>query len=1079
MPDELLISQTKIILPQRRKELLTRPRLLELLSDLLDFRLIIIAAPAGYGKTSLLIDFADQFDWPVCWYALDPLDNDLHRFLSHFVMSLKRRFPEFGDEVVNILRTTPADQLNIDYLVSALTNDIYEKITEHFFLVLDDYHLLNSNSQIDTFLSEFIQRADDNCHIAITSRKLLTLPDLPLMVARAQVGGLSIEELVFLPDEIQKLYNQVFNKKIDIKEATEIANASEGWITGLLLTSPMLRSGMGEPVKIARASGIGLYEYLAQQVLIQQAENVQNFLLNSSILEEFNADMCRDVIGKALGQTQDWNRLMESIFHSNLFVLPVDNEFKWLRYHHLFRDFLRNTLEKQRPEDAEKLKLQLAEYFYAKEDWEKVFDIYQNLKNHQAIAALIERMGSIFISKGKITKLSEWLGMLPNEMISNNPRLLSIHAAVLFNQGHIQLGNELLDRVIEMLSRDQNEKDFADNLIRRSSALRILGNYEAALADADKAIQITSEKIELEPLYSEALRAKGTILFQTGFLKEGLEALTQAVKISERVKNEEDTARILVEIGAIFERLGQFSSAENAYEKSLTYWQASGDSIWISTILNNLGVLQHSSGEFIKSFSNLEKSMHYSRMTGNQRMEGYALASIGDLYKDLEARDEASEAYQKAMEIAQQIEDQYLIFYLKTAAARLAVCQQQFSKADLLIRSANTLAKKSDSVFDSHKIILEQSYLEFASRKYQSIVENLDLTYRFFSKEGHIEDSVCAQVLLFSCLAKLGEFEKALVLIRDFSAGISDPARYIPSLVMVNELKELFKSLALNKEIGNEISGLLALLFDFQKLTQKSRRQIRKDASVVPFSPAKIKIRAFGRVEVMVKNRIVSNSDWKTQTCRDLFFLFLAHPEGLTKEEVGEIMWQDISPSELKLRFKNAIYRMRHAVGSETVHFQDNYYQFNRSTDYEYDVQNFINLSNLARDEKNLEKRIDAYKAAIGLYKGPYLADMGYQWIMPDRQKFHEMIVKNLLDLALLMFNSKQAEESLVFCRKALQEDPCNENIHRLMMEIFSSTGNKSAVTRQFRHCQKVLKDEINTHPSEETISLYTSLLER
>ncbi len=1079
MSGELPISQTKIILPQRRKELLSRPRLLELLSDLLDFRLIIIAAPAGYGKTSLLIDFADQFDWPVCWYALDPLDNDIHRFLSHFVMSIKRRFPEFGDEAINILRTTPADQLNLDYLVSVLTNDIYENITEHFILVLDDYHLLNSNSQIDKFLSEFIQHADDNCHIAITSRKLLTLPDLPLMVARAQVGGLSIEELVFHPDEIQKLYNQIFNKKIDIKEASEIADDSEGWITGLLLTSPMLRSGLGEPVKIARASGIGLYEYLAQQVLNQQPENVQEFLLNSSILEEFNAEMCHEVIGKALGQSQDWKTFMESIFHSNLFVLPVDTEYKWLRYHHLFRDFLRTTLESQRPDDAVKLKLQLAKYFYAKEDWEKVFDIYQNLKNFEAIAALIEGVGSAFISKGKIAKLSEWLKLLPEEMISNNSSLLSIQATVLFNQGHIQLGKEMLDRVIEMLSSDLKKREFADNLIRRSSALRVMGNYEAALSDVEKAISLTSKKIDLEPLYSEALRSKGIVLFQTGFLKEGLDNLTQALKICDRLKNEEDTARILVEIGAIYERLGQFSTAEKAYEKSLAYWQSSGDSIWISTILNNLGVLQHSSGEFIKSFSNFEKSMHYSRMTGNQRMEGYALASIGDLYKDLEAHEEASEAYQKAMEIAQQIEDQYLIFYVKIAAARLAITQQQFSKADLLIRSANTLAKKSGSVFDSHRIILEQSSLEFASRKYPSIVENLDLSYEFFSKEGHIEDSICAQVLLFSCLAKLGEFEKSLVLIKDFSDGISDPARYIPSLVMVNELKELFKSFILNNEIGVEISGLLALLLDFQKLTQKSRRRIRKEASVIPFSSARIEIRAFGRAEVMVRNRIVSISDWKTQTSRDLFFLFLAHPEGLTKEEVGEIMWRDISPSELKLRFKNAIYRMRHAVGSEVVHFQDTYYLFNRSIDYEYDVQNFINLSNLARDEKNPEKRIDTYKMANGLYQGPYLADLDYQWIIPDRQKFHEMVIDNLLDLAILLFNAKQPEESLMHCRKALQEDPCNENVHRLLMEIYSSMGNKSAVSRQYQFCQKVLKEEIGAQPSEETISLYTSLIER
>ena len=213
MPDELLISQTKIILPQRRKELLSRPRLLELMSDLLDFRLIIIAAPAGYGKTSLLIDFADQFDWPVCWYSLDPLDNDIHRFLSHFVMSIRRQFSEFGDEAINILRTTPADQLNLDYLVSALTNDIYEKITEHFILVLDDYHLLNSNNQIDTFLSEFIQHADDNCHIAITSRKLLTLPDLPLMVARAQVGGSRSKSWFSCQTRSKNFITRYFTKK--------------------------------------------------------------------------------------------------------------------------------------------------------------------------------------------------------------------------------------------------------------------------------------------------------------------------------------------------------------------------------------------------------------------------------------------------------------------------------------------------------------------------------------------------------------------------------------------------------------------------------------------------------------------------------------------------------------------------------------------------------------------------------------------------------------------------------------------------------------------------------------------------
>jgi LuxR family transcriptional regulator, maltose regulon positive regulatory protein len=1079
MAGELIISQTKILLPQRRRELLSRPRLLELMSDLLDFRLIIIAAPAGYGKTSLLIDFAYNFDWPVCWLALDPLDRDLYRFLSHFVMSIKWKFPNFGDEAVKILKTMPADQLNLDHLISLLTNEIYEKITEHFIIVLDDYHLLNSNNQIDRFLSEFIQRADENCHIVITSRKLLTLPDLPLMVARSQVGGLSIEELVFQTEEIQKLYNQVFHRKIDLKEASDIAAASEGWITGLLLTSPLLRSGLGEPIKIARASGIGLYEYLAQQVLSQQPENFQAFLLNSSILEEFNAEMCEEVIGKALNQNEDWIQMMESVFHNNLFVLPVDADFKWLRYHHLFRDFLRSTIEKQRPRDAEKLKIQLAKYFLAKEDYEKVFDIYKNIGNYEAIALLIQRVGSIFIARGKISKLAEWLELLPNDLIDQNPSLLSIKASVTFNQGHIQEGKDLLDKVLVMLGIAKDEKSYADNLIRRSSALRILGNYDAAKSDAERAIELTNGKLPLRLLYAEALRAKGTILYQTGFLKESLLFLEEAVKICEQENKGEDVARYLVEIGAIHERLGQFDAAERDYEKSLIYWQSIGDSIWVSTIYNNLGVLQHSSGEFLSSFYNLEKSMHYSQLTGNQRMEGYALASIGDLYKDLDALKEASDAYQKALEIAQQIEDQYLIIYLITAVARLDIQNGDLSKAEALIRTASTLAKKSGSSYDFNKVLLEQCALEFALKKYETILENLEIVNQYFSNEGHVEDSIRAQILLFISWEKLGGNKKSREFIKDFYQKINDPARYIPSLVMVNEQRELLKPLLAKKEIYSEVSGIFKYLDDFQKLTQKNRRQIRKEASVVPFAPAKIKIRAFGRTEVIVNNRTLAISDWKTQMSRDLFFLFLAHPEGLTKEEVGEIMWQEVSQSELRLRFKNAIYRMRHAIGSEAVHFQDNYYQFNRSIDYDYDVQDFLNESNFAREEKNPDKQIEAYKIAIGFYKGQYLPDMDYSWIMPDRQKYLELAIRNKLELIQLLICSQQYEEALAYINKSLKEDPCNEDIYRIGMEIYSLMGNKAAVSRQYELCLKILKKEINVPPSDATVALYKALMNR
>lgn len=1077
MAAQLPITRTKLLIPQRRRELLSRPRLLELLSELLDFRLIIIAAPAGYGKTSLLIDFASNFDWPVCWVSLDPLDNDPVRFLSHFVMSIRQQFPDFGEEAINMLQSTPADQLNSDYLISAMTNDIYEQIAEHFVVVLDDYHLVNANEEINQFLSDFIQRADDNCHIAVTSRKLLTLPDLPLMVARAQVGGLSIEELVFQPAEIQKLYSQAFNKTIDAREAEQIAAASEGWITGLLLTSPMLRSGLGEPVKIARASGIGLYEYLAQQVLDQQPQDIRDFLLNTSILEEFNAEMCREVVGKALSVKADWPRLMDTIYHHNLFVLPVDEEFRWLRYHHLFRDFLQSTLANQRPQDSEMIKLELAHYAARNQDWEKVFEIYRQLGKKEAIAELVERIGSEFISKGKIKKLSSWLNELPRAVVEENPALLSIQASVRVNQGQIQQGKDALDQVIKMLRVGNNAAQLAVNLIRRSAAHRVLGNYGEAEQDADEAIQLTKFSIDLAPSYSEALRAKGVLLYQKGVLREGLDFLNQALDVCRRSGNAEDQARIQVEIGAAHERLGNFKAAEDAYQISLKHWQAVGDSIWIPTILNNLGVLQHSSGEFVSSFYSLEKSLKYSQITGNQRMEGYALASIGDLYKDLEAMEEAEDAYQKAIEVAQQIEDQFLVFYIKTAMARLSIARQDLKKAMLQIQTAQSMARRSGSSYDTFKISLEKCALEFAGARFADIIEELELAEKYFTHEGHIEESVRSQALLMAALARLGKFSRAAKLFDQFIQGLEIPARRIPSQVVLNEHQPILKSLLNKKEIGFRISTLFIYMDEFRKLTQKSRRKIRKEASAVQFAPPHLEIRVLGKMEVSVSSRPLTISDWKTQTSRDLFFLFLAHPEGLNKEEVGELMWGELSPAELKLRFKNAIYRMRHAIGSEAVLFTDNFYQFNRSIDYEYDVQNFLSISDQAREEKNSDKRLELLQQVVDIYQGPYLPEIGELWVEPDRQRYHEMHIANVIALARLLIERGALDEGLSFVQQALKHDPYNEELHRLAMEIYALTGNKPAVAKQYQVLSKSLRDQIDAPPSEETAELYQRLM--
>ena len=405
---------------------------------------------------------------------------------------------------------------------------------------------------------------------------------------------------------------------------------------------------------------------------------------------------------------------------------------------------------------------------------------------------------------------------------------------------------------MELLREGSEEENLADTLIRRAAVLRMLGSYDEAMRDAEEALDLTRNKPQLSHLFSEALRIQGVNLLLTGKLSKALEYYKQAIQVCQQNNMEEDVARIQVDVGMIYEKMGKYSSAEKAYEKSLAYWRSVSDSIWQPTILNNLGVVQHLSGDFTNSFHNFEKALHYAHAAGDRRLEGYSLASIGDLYKDLDANAEALEAYQQAMEKARQVEDQFLIFYLKMARARMNLIQRQHKKAEMQIRSAQSVAKKSGSSYEINKYRLEQAALDFACKDYAKAQEQLLITTSYFKDEGFMEDSVRSEILLFLCLIKTGDNAQAEKIIKHFLNHIGDPDRNIPSLSILNELKQELNSFSSNKEFKAYFSDMFAYLDDYQVITQKARRKIRKEASVVPFAPARFDIKAFGKAEVSI-----------------------------------------------------------------------------------------------------------------------------------------------------------------------------------------------------------------------------------
>jgi len=474
------LIKTKLFIPRMHKDYVPRSLLLEKLAQGSKKPLILISAPAGYGKTTLLAEWINslqkvdaQKPWAICWLSLDAGDNDPMRFLAYLTAALEKVDLELSAETQEVIRSS--DSIYPNTPLTMLLNDLQDQ-DQSVLLVLDDYQFIN-NPTIHDGITFLLEHLPDNVHIVIATRSDPPLP-LSRLRARGQLSEIRVEDLRFTSADVTIFLNQVFGLGLSQEQVKKLENRTEGWVAGLQLAAVSMQGRQDIPKFIEAFSGSHRFimDYLAEEALSQQPSEIQRYLLQTSILERLNDSLCDFVLDvKAKNHVSDPHFPQESsptseknktrlatLEDRGLFIIPQDDERIWYRYHHLFADLLRTRLQSTFPGLVPILHQRAAMWFEKHGDVEGSIDHSLAAEDWESTSRLIVRYIPEYLEKGQMTTIIKWLEQFPQEELFKSPKLC-IQVAEMYSQaGMIDQIDPLLDKAEELVSFEKSQGESQD-----------------------------------------------------------------------------------------------------------------------------------------------------------------------------------------------------------------------------------------------------------------------------------------------------------------------------------------------------------------------------------------------------------------------------------------------------------------------------------------------------------------------------------------------------------------------------------------------------------------------------------------
>ncbi|MCP4541357.1 MAG: LuxR family transcriptional regulator [Chloroflexi bacterium] len=799
---------TKLYIPPARPELVSRPRLIERLNAGLHRKLTLVSAPAGFGKTTLVSEWVAGCERPAAWLSLDEGDNDPTRFLIYLVAALQtvaaRQSPviNIGRGVLGALQSPQPPPT--ESILTVLLNEI-ATLPDNFILVLDDYHVIHTkpvdaSMSVDVALTFLLEHLPPQMHLVIATREDPYLP-LARLRARGQLTELRVADLRFTSSEAAGFLNQMMGLNLSAEDIAALETRTEGWIAGLQLAALALQGTISMQghkdatsfIKSFTGSHHFVLDYLVEEVLQQQTESVQTFLLRTSILDRLCGPLCDAVCSYGTDGLQGGADLpptfyasgqetLEYLKRANLFIVPLDNERRWYRYHHLFAGFLRQRLHQNAASSTGDGGKGVAEYHIRASVWYKANGLEMEAFHH-AIAAndveraalLVEGDGMPLHFRGAVAPVLNWLASLPTTVLDARPSLWVMYASALSMTGQLTGVEEKLQAAEAALTgstamQGSELDDKTRNLIGHIAAIRAL---------------LAATQYQVETIIAQSRRAL-----------EYLHPDNLAVR----------TATIW-KMGIAYQLQGDRAAASRAYTEAISISQASGNTIINLSATTGLGNVQEAENQLYLAAETYRRVL---QLVGDPPQptacEAYlGLARIFYEWNDLDA---AQQHGQQSVQLARQIEkmDRFVLYEVFLARLKLAqgdaagaaailakagqsVRQHNFvhrmpevaaAQVFVLIRQGN-LAKAAH-LAQTHKLPISQARVHLAQGDAAAALALLDPLRQQMEAKGWQDQVLKVMLLQAIALNAYGEKDQAVQLLGD-ALALAEPGGFIRTFV--------------------------------------------------------------------------------------------------------------------------------------------------------------------------------------------------------------------------------------------------------------------------------------------------------